>query len=217
MAPVCWFAERMKTLTRSSPLTTARVGPSRFASTGVRVLVSERWTFFCSSGALVSSGRGACTASLIDENSNPVSFRVRLLQSLGDLLHPAQLSEARAAYDHPAREREPRLKGSAEEAEPGQARRVDLRTGSFEVGRLGVQRTRTRLELDRASDVGEPQQRSAGFHIVESIAHGIGSTGGGENAQHQLRHVVPRSVHLHPHPRLLEPGGELFLGHVKRA
>src|SRR2546423_505009 len=110
----------------SSSLTTSSVGPSRFASTGVRVLVSERWTFFCSSGALVSSGRGACTASLIDENSNPVSFRVRLLQSLGDLLHPAQLSEARAAYDHPAREREPRLKGSAEEAEPGQARRVDL-------------------------------------------------------------------------------------------
>src|SRR2546428_5396065 len=59
----------MKTFTRSSLFTISSVGPSRFASTGVRVFVSVRWTFFCSSGALVSSGpgRGACIASVIAE------------------------------------------------------------------------------------------------------------------------------------------------------
>src|SRR5439155_9970514 len=64
----CWLAERMKTFTRSSLFTISSVGPSRFASTGVRVFVSVRWTFFCSSGAMVLSGpgRGACAASVID-------------------------------------------------------------------------------------------------------------------------------------------------------
>src|SRR6266487_1556022 len=59
----------MNTLTRSSDLMTSSVGPSRFASTGVRVFVSERCIFFCSSGTFVSSGpgRGACIASVIDE------------------------------------------------------------------------------------------------------------------------------------------------------
>src|SRR3989475_7848063 len=46
-------------------LTTSSVGPSRFASTGVLVFVSARWTFVRSSGTLVSSGpgRGACIRS----------------------------------------------------------------------------------------------------------------------------------------------------------
>src|SRR5437016_947545 len=63
----------MNTFTRSSDLMTSSVGPSRFASTGVRVLVSERCIFFCSSGTLVSSGpgRGACIASVITETLPP--------------------------------------------------------------------------------------------------------------------------------------------------
>src|SRR5437868_14119523 len=70
MAPVCWFAERMKTLTRSSPFTTSSVGPSRLASTGVRVFVSARCTLTRSSGVFVLSGppgRGACSASAIGQ------------------------------------------------------------------------------------------------------------------------------------------------------
>ena len=49
-------------LTRSSPFTTSSVGPSRLASTGVRVFVSARCTLTRSSGVFVLSGppgRGA--------------------------------------------------------------------------------------------------------------------------------------------------------------
>src|SRR6266851_322113 len=41
------------------------VGPSRFASTGVRVFVSARWTLRVSSSVFVSSGRGWAGDSLI--------------------------------------------------------------------------------------------------------------------------------------------------------
>src|SRR5919201_4685734 len=63
----------MKTFTRSSFFTTSSVGPSRFASTAVRVFVSARWTFRCSSGEVVSSGpgRGAWIASGIAETLLP--------------------------------------------------------------------------------------------------------------------------------------------------
>src|SRR5947207_9916669 len=63
----------MNTFTRSSDLMTSSVGPSRLASTGVRVFVSERCIFFCSSGTLVSAGpgRGACIASVITETLPP--------------------------------------------------------------------------------------------------------------------------------------------------
>src|SRR5258708_27636417 len=64
MAPVWAFAERMKTLTRSSFLTSSSVGPSRFASTGVLVFVSVRWTLVVSSSVFVSSGRGVPGDSL---------------------------------------------------------------------------------------------------------------------------------------------------------
>ena len=63
MAPVCWFAERMYVLTRGSALIVSSVGPSRFASAVVRVFVSVRWVLVSSSGATVSSGRGAAADS----------------------------------------------------------------------------------------------------------------------------------------------------------
>src|SRR5919204_3952343 len=111
----------MNTFTRSSLFTTSRVGPSRLASTGVRVFVAVRWTFLSSSGAFVSSGpgRGAWIASVIaetlfhDRRTLVRLFGVRLLQSLRDKLHPPELGEAGAAHDHPASEREPRLERSA--------------------------------------------------------------------------------------------------------
>src|SRR5438445_10160744 len=151
----------MKTLTRSSVLMTSGVGPSRLASTGVRVFVSARWTLRRSSGVLVSSGpgRGACIASLIGDDSNPAcSLRVRLLQTLRDLLHPAQLGEPRAAYHHPACEREPGFERSRDEAEPGRAGRVDLWPRPAHLRRLGVQVPLARAELDRGVGLREAQQ-----------------------------------------------------------
>src|SRR5713226_3551236 len=99
---------------------------------------------------------------------------VRLLQSLRDLLQPAQLEKARATDDHPARECEPRLERPAEEPEPGRARRVDLRSGSLHVGYLSVQLPCSGLELDRAADVREAEKRPTGVHILQRVAHGVG-------------------------------------------
>ena len=85
-------------------------------------------------------------------------LRVCLLQSLRDLLQPTELGEAGATYDHPAREREPRLERATEKTEPGGARGIHLWPRPFEVGYLGVQLARPRFELDRASDVRESKQ-----------------------------------------------------------
>src|SRR5438094_3991729 len=93
-------------------------------------------------------------------------FRVRLLQPLRDLLKPSQLSEARASDHHPAGEREPWLDRPAQEPEPGRARRVHLRPGSLEIRDLGVKLTRPGLELDRASDVREAQERATGLYVL---------------------------------------------------
>src|SRR5438874_8042958 len=87
-------------------------------------------------------------------------FRVRLLQPLRDLLHPAQLGESGAADHHAACEREPWLERSAEQAEPGRARRVHLRARALRVGDLGVQVPIPGLELQCAADVGEPEERA---------------------------------------------------------
>src|SRR5205823_1411902 len=93
-------------------------------------------------------------------------LRVRLLEPLRDLLQPAQLDQACAADDHSPREREPRFERPAQEAEPGRARRVHLRPGSLEIRDLGMQLTRPGLELDRASDVGEAEERATGLHVL---------------------------------------------------
>src|SRR5213592_4678137 len=64
---------------------------------------------------------------------------VRLLQTLRDLLQPAQLGEPRPCHHHPSREREPGLECSRDEAEPRGAGRVHLRSLALDVGGLGVQ------------------------------------------------------------------------------
>src|SRR5438309_6618782 len=97
-------------------------------------------------------------------------LRVCPLQTFRDLLQPPQLCEARAAHDHAARESEPRLERPAQESEPRGARRIDLRARAFQIGGLRVQLSFAGLELDRASDIREPQQSATGLHILERVA-----------------------------------------------
>src|SRR5438445_6108150 len=102
----------MKTLTRSSFLTTSSVGPSRFASTGVLVFVSERWTLTCWSGRLVSSGPGrGATASDIGmtlvhdcEEVASLGYPLELVRSAVDELNTgpgAQIADGTGDEDLP--------------------------------------------------------------------------------------------------------------------
>src|SRR5262245_29176311 len=128
----------MKVRTRWSLRTASRVGPWSFASCGVLVLVSARWTFALMSAALPglsAPGRGAEAASVMRRTLAGSAARVghsrglvSALEPLRDGLHPAQLGESRAAHDQPAREREPRLQGAAQEADPRRRGRIHLRT-----------------------------------------------------------------------------------------
>src|SRR5437762_2682633 len=102
----------MKVLTRWSLRTASSVGPWSFASCGVLVLVSARWTFArvsAASSGFSCPGRGAEAASVMRATLAPSHRRacrpralVSALQSLRDGLHPAQLGEPGAAHDEAA-------------------------------------------------------------------------------------------------------------------
>src|SRR5947209_3315078 len=143
----------------------------------------------------------------------PCLFRVRLLQTFRDQLHPPQLRESTTAHDHPAREREPWFESAAQQSQPCRARRIDLWARSFQIRGLRVQLALAGLELDRAPDVREAQQSATGLHVLERIAHRLSAARGSEYPEHELGHVVPRPIGLRPSLSFAERSREFFPRH----
>src|SRR6266542_1146323 len=198
----------MKTRTRSSRFTSSSVGPWRLTSWGVFVLVSERWIFVRSSGAFVSSGRATAGASLTATPTlaaRGARLVVAALQPLGDLLHPAELVQARAAHDEAAGEGQPRLERAAEEAEPRRTRGVDLRSLPSRLRGLGEDPSVAGLELDRPRPVGEAEQRAAGAHVAELVEDALRVARAVEDPQDEIEDRLGNGLAARREvPRLIE-------------